>query len=308
MQIEMLRCFLALAYSHNFSVAAENMYISQSTMSKRILAMEQELNVTLFERTARNVKLTSAGERIFYQIENIVNEYDDMLSCIPDVSEQSRILTVSSMCDMSQYGITKMIIGFELANHGVIAETKEQSHTAMSESLEQNRTICAIGYRELIGSVTGYERRFLKADPLVLVYSKEHSLAKRHSPNLGDAKYFRFCFPKEDRRFFEHILRLCAKVGFAPELTRSDVRISTIREYILQGMRITITTQSRANRIFREPEFIVNPLEEEDVLHLELFIKKDAQDPLYQDFAEYAEQYYRKELLSEVDEDEEREP
>lgn len=294
MQIEMMRCFLALAYYRNFSIAAESLYISQSTMSKRIMSMEKELNTALFERTARTVNLTAVGERIYYQIEKIVNEYDDMLSCIPDVlSEQNQILTVSSMCDMSQYGITRMIIGFERERHGVIAETREQSHLAMAEGLDQNRITCAIGYRELLGNIPGYDFRFLQEDPLVLVYSKEHSLAKRHSPNLGDAKFFRFCFPKEDKRFFEYILRLCARVGFAPELTKSDVRISTIREYILQGMRITITTQSRANKIFYESEFIVTPLEKEDILHLVLLIKKDVADPLYLEFAEYAEQYYK---------------
>ena len=211
--------------------------------------MERELNVTLFEREARTVKLTSVGERIYYQIEKIVYDYDEMLSYIPEFSEKNRTFTVTSMCDMSQYGITKMIIGFEQANPGIIAETWEQSHSHISEGLEQNRITCAIGYRELLSDAQGYERMELKVDPLVLIYSQNHPLARRSSPNLGDAKYYRFCFPKEDRRFFEHILRLCAKVGFAPELTRSDVRISTIREYILESMRITITTLSRASQI-----------------------------------------------------------
>lgn len=292
MQIEMLRCFLALAYYKNFSIAAESLYLSQSTMSKRIMGMEKELGTKLFERTARTVRLTSVGERIYYQVEKIVNEYDDMLSYIPDVTtEQNRILTVSSVCDMSQYGITNLIIGFERNNPGVIAETRELSHSVIVEGLEQKRIACAIGYYELLGHVPGYEVKLLQEDPLVLVYSRHHSLARRHAPNLGDAKFFRFCFPKEDKRFFEYILRLCAKVGFAPELTKSDVRISTIREYILQGMRLTITTMSRAKRIFIDSDFIVTPLRKEDILHLVLLVKSDITEPLYQEFAQYAVQY-----------------
>lgn len=293
MQIEWMKCFLALAEYHNFSVASEYLYISQSTLSKRIQAMERELDVVLFNREARTVTLTSAGERIRFWVEKIVNDYDDMLSYITDISDDGRrLLMVSSMCDMGQYGITNMIIRFEQEHNGVIAETKEQSHGIMAENLEQRKIICAIGYWELIGNVRGYHVTKLKLDPLVLVYSRQHPLAKKNSPNLGDAKFYRFCFPKEDMRFFEFIIRLCARVGFSPELTKSDVRISTIREYILQGMRLTITTESRAKHIFSDQEFMVTPLEQEDVLQLALFVREDVQDSLYDEFKDYVENYY----------------
>lgn len=296
MKMEQMRCFLALAEHHNFSVAADELYISQSTLSKQIQSMERELNVVLFERKARSVTLTAVGERIHFMMEQIVNSYDDMLSYLPDNREkEQQLLKVSSICDMSQYGITQMIIKFERENRGVIAETREQGHDSLAESLEQRRIQCAIGYRELIGNVTGYDIMTLKRDPLVLVYSKNHPLAKKDSPNLGDAKFYRFCFPKEDKSFFDHILRLCARVGFVPELTKSDVRISTIKEYILQGMRLTIITKSRAEHIFDSPEFVINPLTKADILHLALFVRSDVEEEMYQEFEEFAQKYFKDE-------------
>ena len=61
MELEKLRIFLAVAECRSFSLGAKRLYISHSTVSRRVSALERELGVKLFDRGGRTQTLTEAG-------------------------------------------------------------------------------------------------------------------------------------------------------------------------------------------------------------------------------------------------------
>ena len=62
MQLSWLEDFLAVIECGSFSAAAEHRHVTQPALSRRIQSLEEWLEVTLFERSVRNLKLTPAGE------------------------------------------------------------------------------------------------------------------------------------------------------------------------------------------------------------------------------------------------------
>lgn len=64
MEIEYLYEFTVIAKMQNFSRAAEELCMSQSSLSKHVLALERELGVPLLIRNSRNVTLSPAGAQI----------------------------------------------------------------------------------------------------------------------------------------------------------------------------------------------------------------------------------------------------
>ena len=72
MEINKLRAFVDLAKTLNFSETAENLYTSQSTISKQIKSLEKELGQELFERNNKNVALSEYGKLILPNAEKIV--------------------------------------------------------------------------------------------------------------------------------------------------------------------------------------------------------------------------------------------
>ena len=62
MELEKLRIFLAVAECRSFSLGAKKLYISHSTTSRAISALEEELGVELLRRDNRVLGLTPAGE------------------------------------------------------------------------------------------------------------------------------------------------------------------------------------------------------------------------------------------------------
>ena len=62
MEIRQVQYFLSIVERGSFSAAADEHFISQSSLSKVIIALEKELGYPLFDRTKRKVSLTPAGD------------------------------------------------------------------------------------------------------------------------------------------------------------------------------------------------------------------------------------------------------
>ena len=62
MELEQLRMFLAVAECGSFTEAAKRLFVSHSTTSRAVSALERELGTALFRRHSRSVVLTPAGE------------------------------------------------------------------------------------------------------------------------------------------------------------------------------------------------------------------------------------------------------
>ena len=59
MDIDQLKYFVSVVKYNSFTLASEQLCISQSSLSKHIKAMENELGISLLDRSTRNVRLTS---------------------------------------------------------------------------------------------------------------------------------------------------------------------------------------------------------------------------------------------------------
>lgn len=75
MNTKQLECFINVAQVLNFSKAAQRMFVSQPTVTNQIKSLEDELEVTLFQRTKKSVLLTSAGEEFYNDAQEILTRF-----------------------------------------------------------------------------------------------------------------------------------------------------------------------------------------------------------------------------------------
>ncbi|MDH7495695.1 MAG: LysR family transcriptional regulator [Bacillota bacterium] len=292
-RLDHLRCFEAVKNHQCFSVAAENLYMSQSALSKQLKALENELGAVLFSRKHAAVHLTPVGERICIYVETILDAYDKMVQEVKDyTASENRKLRVASFYDMAQYGVTNLIIGFEREQADFHVESRECDHTKMLHLLDDRETDIVIGYREFWPQQLDYYVVPLRRDELVLVVHESHRLAPKSSISLSDVRHEKFCFPREDGALFKLFYDACMAAGFVPKLTLSDVRLGTIKQYIRAGMRVTLQTRIRAANVFYEPDFRLIDIQETPLLTVTILTNKNLLSRLGWEFIQYAYGFY----------------
>ncbi len=87
MNISDLRTFLAVAEAASFSLAAQELHITQPAVSKRIQALEADLDVQLFDRVGKRVYLTQAGSTLAPQARKIMALMSDTEKQIQNLAE-----------------------------------------------------------------------------------------------------------------------------------------------------------------------------------------------------------------------------
>ena len=98
--------FLSIVEKGSFSSAADYHYVSQSTLSKKIIALEEELGITLFDRSKRNVKLSEAGESFLVHARKLNETYKSMIDDLKEFKFEGESLTIGTIPVVTEYGIT----------------------------------------------------------------------------------------------------------------------------------------------------------------------------------------------------------
>lgn len=92
MTFQQLRYFIAVSKYHNFHQAAKHLYVSQPAVSNQISQLEKELDVKLFDRSQKNVVLTTAGQSFLTDAIAILDHIDHALQRVKQKKPVSQLL------------------------------------------------------------------------------------------------------------------------------------------------------------------------------------------------------------------------
>ncbi len=140
--------------------------------------------------------------------------------------------------------------------------------------MESHQVDICFAYQEFLREVPCYTAHLPYEDPLVLVTGRGHAEERGWdaSISLANLSKEKFYFLREDMDLFNFFMSTCHSNGFAPKLTYSNVRISAIAQYMREGMRSTLNTETIAKSVFPEAEFLVLPLQCGPKLHLTMYV------------------------------------
>ncbi len=106
MDIRQIHYFLFIVETGSFSAAADEHFISQSSLSKMIIALEKELGVPLFDRSKRKVILTRAGETFLEHAKKINVAYKAMIIELDGFKSEMDFFSIAAIPVIAQYGVT----------------------------------------------------------------------------------------------------------------------------------------------------------------------------------------------------------
>ena len=97
MNTEELKTFIFLSKVKNFTLAAEQLFIAQSTVTNRISELEKEVGKKLFTRGSKTVKLTEAGEIFLRYAERILELQSTSIEEMNALSSHSRKFSIGAI-------------------------------------------------------------------------------------------------------------------------------------------------------------------------------------------------------------------
>jgi DNA-binding transcriptional LysR family regulator len=119
MDISVLQIFIEVMRQGSFAAVARERNVDPSSVSRAIASLEQELGVKLLQRTTRQISATEAGMTYFNRIEPLVEELEQAVELVSDISGSPKGNTIiSSAIALKQCALSGM--GLALLPHWLI--------------------------------------------------------------------------------------------------------------------------------------------------------------------------------------------
>lgn len=96
MEIQQLRCFVAVAETLNFRVAAERLHLVQPAVSQQVRRLESSLGLRLFDRSTRQVAITDDGARLLPEVRAVLAAFDGLRRTAGRLTEDRPVLRLGT--------------------------------------------------------------------------------------------------------------------------------------------------------------------------------------------------------------------
>lgn len=188
MNLSHLYYFKKLAEVQHYSKAAKELFISQPTLSSAISSLEKELDVQLFERDGRSIKLTRCGEIFYDHVRASLRELDDGLAALKDERHLLKgTINLGAIFTVQDDYLPKLLRDF-LRSYGdtVLFKTYQNFTNALIKALQEGIIdIAFCGKREQEPDieyfpVKGYDLRFC--------VRRNHPLAQLEHVSIEDIR------------------------------------------------------------------------------------------------------------------------
>lgn len=252
MEINYLCEFAVIAKLSSFSMASEELCISQSSLSKHIKSLENELGVQLFDRSTRNVVISEYGKLILPLAEQLIEINDSIQSSVYDyINKDRRQLHITSIPVMAQYNITGMIAKFQQKYPSIKLIVSENEGSEIPRLLEEGTYEVAF-FRKVNNNTSKYQYLDYRSDTLCALLPKTHVLATATSIALTQLKEEQFLFLDKKTLLYGLCYDACVDAGFIPNVTYTGHRPENIIDLTSQGAGISLLMKQQS-------EFFNNP-------------------------------------------------
>lgn len=167
--------FLAVVKYKTFTLAAEELYISQSSLSKQIKALEEELGCVLFLRENKENTLTDAGKIFFEYAENFAQEHFNLTKHLNELSLHStkKPITIGVLPVIYEYNIGHDLALFQtlIASSNVYFNLLENTQAKLVNDLHSGK-VDAIIVRTDNLDLNTYKHVKITEENLVVVFPK----------------------------------------------------------------------------------------------------------------------------------------
>jgi LysR family transcriptional activator of glutamate synthase operon len=224
MEIDYLKEFVKLAEVGNYLEASEQLFISQSSLSKHIQSLEEELKVQLFDRTTRKTELSEFGKLFLPYAQKIVESEEEGKEAIEKkIDSNSRNFPLGIIPSIDSYGISGILAAFVKNRFGYKVKLIEEDTSVLRELLHEGKVTMAFAYDfgEKDKDIVSIP---VLTDHLVVVCSRSHPSFAKEPISIGDLKGKKIMLLEAHTVLKRLTFQACQKAGFTPQVINTERR------------------------------------------------------------------------------------
>jgi DNA-binding transcriptional LysR family regulator len=232
--LRQLRYFVAVAEELNFTRAAERLHMAQPPLSAAIRQLEEQLGVALFERTTREVKLTTAGRALLDRAPKLLAEADELFAAVQAVERGPSGRLTLGVAPPARYGLgPELSAACSAAAPGVMLYPREDTTGVLMRDLRAGRLDLVLAF--CAPPDDALERIRLRDEPAVLHVASDHPLASHSSVALTDLREESLIVAggPDSPGYTSEVVGLCRGAGFEPATVPDpypDLGLGAVRE------------------------------------------------------------------------------
>lgn len=244
MDLRHLRYFAAVAETCHFGRAAERLQVAQPALSLKVRQLEEELGVTLFERTTRQVSLTTAGKFLKSETDQLFGRLDETIAGVRQLSAgQAGLLRIgmNGTAAFSHLPYIARVVKRTLPDValGIHADmlTPAQCAGLRDGTLEVGILRPPVLGRDLATAP-------FVSESLVLALPERHRLVEEARISMSELRDESWVFYSSPHSALNaRVTRLCAGAGFMPRREHEAAGGSVLLALVAAGLGVAIVPE-----------------------------------------------------------------
>lgn len=287
MDLNVLSSFIAVVEEGNMTRAADRLHISQSAISVSIGKLEKELGAGLFERSGKNLQLTSAGEFFLSWARRMERTLSESERYMKELISTTGIVRIGNCVEND--GIYYLVSAFCKQFPQIEVHLYDEKVAWSNFGASKLDFLVASGVE-----TQGLPRaRIARRSDLYVLMGSSHRFAHRAALQLEDLAGEKFAFSATDKGEMDSLYHYCLDQGMKPQVSFLCEGIECMLDLIAQTGAVTLAYNTF--RQFRQSMdgIVAIPLDRapEKVEDLFLAWKEESDNPIADIFCQFAEVY-----------------
>lgn len=289
MDLRRLRYFVVVAEEQSFSRAAQRLHIAQPPLSSQIKQLETELEVRLFDRTSRGVRLTEAGQLLLDEARRLLSQVEQAARAVRRAGNgEAGTITLGFVPSASNEVLPELLRVFRAGYPGVELFLREMRPDQVVKSLHAGQT--DVGFLYLPLEDPTLDVACVSREPLILALPESHALASESSVELRQVAKEPFIMPARYQMpgLYAQVIEACQAAGFTPQAVQNDVWLmQTIVGLVAGELGVSLVPASLRN--FRRTGVVYRSVADlSPTVELGMIWRKDNRTPVIESFLQCA--------------------
>lgn len=226
-----MRYFLAVASAGSLSAASEQTFVAVSAISRQIQRLETQVGAPLFERHARGMVLTEAGEIFAHQVRKSLLDMEHAIAEIKGLKAVRRTqIRVACTDGMAFNLLPRLFAAFREQNPGVHFSLKVSSSQGVAELIRAGE--CDVALQFSLHPERGVEVIASWPAPVLLLMHSSHPLAQKQV-TLADLSHYPVALPEQNTTVRQLFDLSCHMRGSVIEPVLTCDNFSTLYHFLL---------------------------------------------------------------------------